>query len=142
MTTHTASHKFLPKDHKVSAVKEFVDRFLTEIGFESDPHDIQLAVEEYYVNIQKHGFKDEPNGGISVQLKYENEWLEITFKDNGQEFDPDTIKGSAHPETIESAKIGGLGIYLIKKLMDETSYRREKGKNIFRMRKRLDGANS
>lgn len=142
MSTHTASRDFSPNDHKVTAVKEFVDSFLAGISFDGDQHDIQLAIEEYYVNIQKHGFNGTSNGELNISLKHENGWLEITFVDNGPKFDPHTAKARDHPENVESAKIGGLGVYLVRKLMDETSYRREKGMNIFRMRKRLDGANS
>ncbi len=138
MNTHKASSDFSPLSQKVSAVREFVERFLAHIGFEGDQHDIHLAVEEAYVNIQKHGLKGVPDGKVTIMLGFENGWLEIVIRDNGPEFDPLAFKSPTPSGDIESMVPGGLGIHLIKKLMDETSYQRIDNFNIFSISKRLE----
>lgn len=100
---------------------------------------ILLCVDELMSNIAKYAYKEDCGNvtvGIEIQEK-RNEFVAV-FKDNGIAFNP---LEASEPETcadLESRKIGGLGIYLVKKSMDEVSYRRKDGQNILTIKKSLN----
>ena len=123
----------------ISGMQVFVEEFLEQAGLTKAGFEIQLAVEEWYVNIVKHGFGDKNEGKVLMRLGFSDDTLEIEVSDNGLEFDPHSLAPPEKPESVEEAKIGGLGVFFIRKLMDETAYRREAGRNVFVMRKRFPG---
>jgi serine/threonine-protein kinase RsbW len=100
---------------------------------------MNLALEEAVTNIIDYGFDDSPEGDmpvIKIELAYEGGCLTAAVKDNGRAFNP--LQASL-PDTsvpLEERQIGGLGITLITKLMDEVHYSREDAKNVLTMRKR------
>lgn len=101
-------------------------------------NEIQLAVEEWYVNIVKHGFQGEPYGHVHIQVQYKDGWIIIRMTDDGPAFDPHTIPSLEKPRDPQQAKIGGLGFHFIRNVMDSTSYEREGGKNILTMMKKYE----
>ena len=99
---------------------------------------INVAVDEVCVNIASYAYAPE-KGDMTIQLGFEpaERTVELTFIDSGIPFDP---LQSADPDTTSPAReraIGGLGIFLVKKTMDGMAYRREDGRNILRVRKRI-----
>ena len=99
---------------------------------------IDVAIDEIFGNIAHYAYPD-GSGSATVQLDYdaESRAVSITFLDRGIPFDPlaredpDTTLGAADRE------IGGLGIFLVKKTMDDVSYRYADGMNCLRLTKRL-----
>ena len=92
---------------------------------------IDVAIDELFSNIAHYAYNPE-TGPVDVCVEVEQEPLSviITFIDGGTPYDP---LAKADPDTTLSAedrKIGGLGIYMVKKSMDELKYRYEDGKNI------------
>ena len=120
---------------QVQTVLGFVEEFLEKAGLLENSFEIQLAVEEWYVNIVKHGFQGKNEGTVNMRMELSEGTLEIEMDDGGPEFDPHTLPAPEQPESVEEAKSGGLGVFFIRKLMDQTAYRREKDRNIFIMRK-------
>ena len=115
------------------------DEFINEILEAADCppkklFQIDLAVEEIFVNIAHYAYGD-GKGRAEVQAEIEDNTFTVTFKDSGKPFDP--LKHSDPDTTLGSEErgIGGLGILLVKKNMDEVSYDYADGKNIFTMRK-------
>jgi anti-sigma regulatory factor (Ser/Thr protein kinase) len=99
---------------------------------------LQIAVEEIYVNIAHYAFKT-PKGMATIRVSVGGEPVQvtITFIDNGIPYDP--LK-KADPDTTLSAEerqIGGLGIFMVKKSMDDVKYVYSKGQNILTIRKSL-----
>ncbi len=74
---------------------------------------------------------------MEVQIKLDEETVELVFTDSGIPFDPLEKEDPDVTLSTEEREIGGLGIYLIKKKMDEVSYRYENQKNIFMFRKKI-----
>ena len=72
-----------------------------------------------------------------VQVDADGDTAVLTFIDGGVPFDPLTRKAPDVTLSAEEREIGGLGIFLTRKLMDEVRYRREDGRNILTLRKRL-----
>lgn len=99
---------------------------------------ISVAVEEMYVNIAHYAY--EPFncvGKATVGLDFVGDDVLITLIDEGIEFNPLEKEDPDISLEAKDRDIGGLGIYMVKKTMDECTYKREDGKNIFTMRKNI-----
>ncbi|MCK9631251.1 MAG: ATP-binding protein [Methanoregula sp.] len=105
-------------------------------GFpEEDILDTQLAVEEAVTNVIMHGYKG-GSGEVLVLCKADVGIIEIRLEDRAVPFNPLTLPAPDLGGDIEDRKIGGLGFFLIRQVMDEILYRYEDGKNILTMIKR------
>ncbi len=98
-----------------------------------------LALEEHLTNILSYAFDDLRWHEIRVRFDLEQDYLAIEVEDDGKPFNPLTIAEVNTALPLEERPVGGLGIHLIRKFMDEVQYRREGDKNILRLRKRLVG---
>jgi len=96
-----------------------------------------LALEEHVTNVMSYGYDDAAPHVILIRLSVENQRLQIEVEDDGRPHDPLSRPPVNTSVPLEEKPIGGLGVHLIRSLMDEVDYRREAGKNILRMRKRL-----
>lgn len=99
---------------------------------------IDIAVEELFVNIANYAYHPEI-GWASVMVEVLDDPLSVsvTFMDSGEPYDP---LAKADPDTTLSAEerqIGGLGIYMVKKSMDDISYEYREGKNILKIKKNI-----
>ena len=97
--------------------------------------DTQLAVEEAITNVINHGYK-KTGGEIVVSSRINPERIEVQIMDNAPRFNPLSVPEPELDSAIEDRNIGGLGIFLIRQIMDEVSYRYENGKNIFVLTKK------
>lgn len=121
-------------------VQMFIDEQLEEAGCPMlTQTTIDIAVEELFVNIASYAY-GEGSGKAVVQVSVHEDPLsvEITFIDNGVQYDP---LAKADPDTTLSAKErkkGGLGIFMVKNTMDNVSYEYKDGKNILTIKKNLN----
>lgn len=99
---------------------------------------IQVAVEEIYVNIAHYAYHPEV-GEATVSCSVGGDPLQITiqFLDHGKPFNPLTKKDADTTLSAEERDIGGLGILMVKKSMDQVEYAYENGKNILTIKKTL-----
>ena len=108
----------------LSVIRDFTKSSAAECGCTDEiTNKIILAVDEACTNIIKHAYKFSPNGEIEVEIKLNKSKMVIDITDSGSHFDPNSVP---NPNLIESQKqrrAGGLGIFLMKKLMDEVNYR-------------------
>ncbi len=99
---------------------------------------IDIALDEIYTNVVKYAYGEEA-GDVTVRLDFseDNSEVRMTVSDAGIPYDP--LQQEDPDVTLEAdeRQIGGLGIYLVKQLMDEVSYEYRGGMNILRMRKKL-----
>ena len=93
---------------------------------------IELALEEALVNICKYSYPEEP-GNAEVSCKQDNSRFIIEIVDSGIPFDMTSLPSPDITSGVEQRKIGGLGIFLIKKMVDEVDYRREGNFNILNL---------
>ena len=93
---------------------------------------IELALEEALVNICNYAYPEEP-GDVEVNCKEDNGHFFIEIIDSGNPFDMTSLPAPDLSSSIEERKIGGLGIFLIKKMVDEVKYRREGSFNILNL---------
>jgi len=112
---------------------EAVSECAREQGFDQkETGRIELALEEALVNICNYSYPEEP-GDAEVSCKQDNRRFIIEIIDSGIPFDMTSLPAPDLAPSIEKRKIGGLGIFLIKKMVDEVRYRREGNFNILKL---------
>ena len=120
---------------KLSEVLAFVDTMLEENDCPMKAQmQIDIALEELFVNIAHYAYPD-GDGEAEIDVNIVPGCAEITLIDSGIPYDP---LAKPDPDVTLSAKdraIGGLGIFMSKKIMDEMSYRYEDGKNNLTIKK-------
>ncbi len=99
--------------------------------------EMNLALDELFTNIISYGFQDCLEHIIKVTITTEGDQLEIRIEDDGVPFNPLESKTPDFQCGVEECKIGGLGIHLIKKLMDDMQYQRVADKNILILRRKI-----
>ena len=117
---------------------ELLVRFISDnarkLGFSGKRvKEIELATEEALVNIINYAYP-ERQGDIKVTcVQNLSKKFAIKIEDTGVAFDMMSLKDPDIAAGISDREIGGLGVFLIRKLMDEVHYHREKGKNILNL---------
>ena len=122
----------------VVAVISFIESFTKSAGVKDQEiiNDIILTIEEWFVNVTKHGFNNGLDGKAIITLSFQDKkTIVILLKDNGAAFNPLNIASPKVPTSIEDTPLGGLGIVLIVSLTDEQSYERKNGQNILTLTK-------
>jgi serine/threonine-protein kinase RsbW len=96
-----------------------------------------LALDELFTNIVTYGFKDKEEHRITINITVDQKALTLCIEDDGVPFDPIHAPEPDLTCSMEDAKVGGLGIHLIKNIMDEIKYSRVDGKNVLHLTKYL-----
>ena len=102
--------------------------------------EINLGLDELFTNIISYGFKDNREHRIKFSLAKDKETLVVKVEDDGIPFNPLEVAGPDAVPDIDSIRIGGLGIHLVKNMMDDVNYQRVKGKNKLIMKKSVAAA--
>ncbi len=124
------------KNENLDAVLDFISGELEEAGCPMKLQtQVSVAVEEIFVNIAHYAYKPEV-GGVKVRIAM-GEDITIEFEDSGIPYDPLSAADPDITLPAEEREAGGLGILLVKKIMDKVEYRREGAKNILIVKKRL-----
>jgi serine/threonine-protein kinase RsbW len=111
------------------AVREFVSSAARESGFgDEEISRITLAVDEACTNIIKHAYKFDPTREIEVTIRERKGAFEVTIVDTGLAFDPGQVLTPNMKEYLSHYRRGGLGVYLMKSLMDKVEYDISPGK--------------
>lgn len=129
----------------IETKQEELDRVSAQIedfGMESDwPLDlvfkVNLVLEEIVINVINYGH-DGGQHAVDISLVTDDDALTIDILDDGRPFDP--LHDAPQPDVdaeLEDRKIGGLGIHIVRKLMDDVRYSRENGKNRLTMVKSI-----
>lgn len=100
---------------------------------------VNLALDELVSNVVLYGFSDPPPSGkeITVRVETNDGELHAVVQDSGRAFDPLRAPVPNLDAPLNERQIGGLGIHLVRSLMDGVDYRHEGGKNVLTVRKRI-----
>lgn len=130
------------RTENLSQIRDFISSSASEAGFSKDDIDnMILAVDEACTNVIKHAYKYSPDGDIVIEIKYNNSAFTITIEDNGISFNPDVVPSPDLQKYYREHRVGGLGMYLMKTLMDEVKYNSVPGKfNRVSLTKRIKAA--
>ena len=96
---------------------------------------VRMAIDELVTNVASYAYQP-GTGDVTVCADFEGEDLVLTFTDSGPPYDPTKAREPDVTLPAEERPIGGLGIFLVRKTMDDVAYRREDGKNILTVRKK------
>ena len=123
------SRKIFSRTDNLLEVREFVGAIARQNGFdEEDIANIVLAVDEACTNIIKHAYQYAPDKEIEISILQGNQSFEVRIYDNGRTFDPTTLHPPDMKEHLSHYRQGGLGVYLMKRLMDKVEYYFQPGK--------------
>ena len=108
----------------LAQIRSFIDYIGRVYHYSSkDINATKLAVEEACTNIMRHGYRDIPDGEITIKILIRRLSMTVILIDQGQSFDPRTVNKPDLFKYVEMGKMGGLGIMMIRKLMDELRYK-------------------
>ena len=99
--------------------------------------EINLVLDELFTNIISYGFDDDNEHIIKITMTPGNEKLCLCIEDDGKPFNPVEFQTPKVSGSIEECKVGGLGIHIIRKLIDDICYERCEDKNIIKLKKGL-----
>jgi serine/threonine-protein kinase RsbW len=117
----------------------FIDEFLTELHIDDNERTrILTASEEIIVNIINHAYHDY-SGALEIILVYQQKTIKITFIDSGIRFNPLDRPDVNVKAPLAERETGGLGILMVKNLMNEVLYEYKDSKNHFTIIKYLSG---
>ncbi len=123
----------------LNEVLEFVEKEMEVINASPKIHtQINIAVEEIFVNIAHYAYNPViGRATVDVQIVEEPPSVTITFIDDGVPYDPLAKEDPDVTLSAEERQIGGLGIYMVKKSMDEVKYEYKDGHNILTIKRNL-----
>ena len=121
--------EIMSRTENLAHIREFINSAAAEIGLSKETIDnIILAVDEACTNIIKHAYKYFPDGKIVLNIKTDKKTFTIEIIDYGKSFDPGLVPNPDLLKYYDEKRVGGLGMYLMKKLMDEVKYTSVPGK--------------
>jgi serine/threonine-protein kinase RsbW len=115
--------KIQSQTEKLIFVREFVSEAARKFGFDEETvSKIALAVDEACTNVIKHSYDYAPNREIEVLIKTKGTAFEVVIVHQGKSFDPAAVKSPDMKEYLSHFRRGGLGMHLMRSLMDDVAY--------------------
>ena len=122
---------------EISRLHEFVQGIAVETGMDHAlSMSLNLALEEAVSNVILYAYPAGTKGQVDLDAHIREDRIEFSLSDSGIPFDPTTTDDPNLALGVEERPVGGLGIYLVKRIMDKVSYARRDGKNILTMTKK------
>ena len=123
---------------EISKLNQFIEELGEEFSLAPDlVFNLTLVMEEAVVNVINYAYPKEEHERIYVSARLNEDSIIMVIADNGKEFDPTLAPEADITLSAEERPIGGLGIYLIRNIMNEVKYERIEGKNILTLEKKI-----
>ena len=135
----TERHLILHNDiQQIPQLAEFVETIADEKKLDqATALNLNLALEEAVTNVIMYAYPEGSDGLVDIEAIIRKDSLEFIISDNGIAFDPTAVPEADVTLGAEERRIGGLGIFLVRKIMDSVGYERKDGKNILSMTKKI-----
>ncbi len=131
MTTFPAKFEYLDE------IRDYIAEAARRSGFtDKEIYSLQLAADEAASNIIEHAYEGITNGSIDLSCDMREDVFTIIMRDEGKKFDPSKVKLPNLKADLSERQIGGLGVYLMRKLMDDVRYETSGKSNTLTMIKR------
>lgn len=129
---------FPAKFEFLDEIRDFVAKVAKEGGFtDKEIYSLQLAADEAASNIIEHAYEGVAEGTLDITCDMKKNRIVITMHDKGRSFDPNDVRQPDITADLSERQIGGLGVFLMRKLMDEVDYESNpKTGNLLTMTKR------
>lgn len=122
-TDHSETIIFPGRLASLSAIGEFVSRAAEAAGLDARAvYDVQVATDEACSNIIEHAYGGEGCGAIECTCRINDDGLTVVLRDHGRPFDPSSVPEPNLHTSLEDRNVGGLGLYFVRKLMDEVHF--------------------
>ena len=136
MKSHNYSFELKSDLGELETLCQHLNRFGEITGLsEACITDMNICLDEMFTNIVSYGFEDDLEHAISFTINFDNLEVTLIIEDDGIPFNPLEKKEPETPPDLIDVRIGGLGIHIVRKLMDAISYKRECNKNKLTMKK-------
>jgi len=129
---------FPAKFEFLDEIRDFVAEVARKGGFtDKEIYSLQLAADEAASNIIEHAYEGVTNASLDITCDMNRNQIVITMRDRGRSFDPNGVRQPDISADLSERQIGGLGVFLMRKLMDEVNYESNpKTGNLLTMTKR------
>ena len=133
--------KYSADFRNLDSIRDFVGEAAEQAGFSGkEVYAVQLAADEACSNVIEHAYAGKPDGVIEIDCDVVGGQITIIVHDHGKEFDISTVRKPNLSRDLSERQVGGLGVFLIYKLMDEVYFRSSKETgNTLTMIKRKSG---
>lgn len=123
---------------EIAKLSLFVEELSEELGLSPDlTFNLNLVLEEAVVNVINYAYPKNESQEISLSAQKIDDNLYFVLTDSGKEFDPTQVPDADISLSAEDRQIGGLGIFLIRQIMNKVEYQRIDGKNVLTLKKQL-----
>jgi serine/threonine-protein kinase RsbW len=125
---------------ELARVASFVEEIGEELSLDMELQmNLNLVLEEMVSNVIFYAYPKDTNADIELIAESDGKELTLMLSDRGREFDP-TLKPDLDV-TVNPAdrELGGMGIFIVKNIMNQVTYQRLKGKNLLTMKKKIEG---
>jgi serine/threonine-protein kinase RsbW len=120
-------------------IRDMVAEVARSGGFsEKSIYSLQLAADEAASNIIEHAYEGESDASLFMTCDMKGDQIVITMRDTGKPFNPASVKEPNLKADLSERQIGGLGVYLMRKLMDTVHYESSRSGNLLTMTKRRE----
>ena len=128
----------LPNDvQAVPQLAGFVEQACEAAGIDmAGTMSVNLALEEAVVNVMNYAYPPDGYGEVDIEAVVDDEWLTFIVSDSGIPFDPTAQSDVDTTLTAEERQIGGLGIHIVRTIMDRIDYKRVGEKNVLTLSKK------
>jgi sigma-B regulation protein RsbU (phosphoserine phosphatase) len=139
METEIKRQLTLPNDVKqVPLLAEFIDGICEAAGVDMMlTMQLNLAIEEAVVNVMNYAYPAGTEGTVCIDAQMSNGVLQFVISDSGAPFDPTARAEVDTTLSAEERGIGGLGIHIVRQIMDSIDYKRVDGRNVLTLGKKL-----
>jgi len=125
-----AQIKYLP------VLRKFIIRIGSKYKFaKNEINAFKISIDEACTNIIKHGYNADQSGSITMRVLVNDDQLVVELIDQGRSFDPNTVGNPNLNNYVDTGKKGGLGIFIMRKFIDEINYEIKSHYNILRLKK-------
>ena len=129
--------------HEVPQLAAFIDVVAEACGIDmATAMSLNLAMEEAVVNVMNYAYPAGTLGNVDIDAKFADGRLTFVLSDSGKPFDPTQASEPDLTLQAEDRPIGGLGIFLVRQIMDQVEYQYRDGKNILTLSKNIQSGNN
>lgn len=124
--------------HITGRAAEIIDEILAQSEFLNAPKLLfafHLVVDDIVANIVNYAYTESDDDMLGVEIESNDTELSVTFKDKGIPFNPLDVEAPDVESDISERQLGGLGIFLVRQMMDKVEYQYENGYNVLTVRK-------
>ena len=125
--------------HDVHKIAGLIDDLVGETGIEASlATNLNLALEEAVVNVMNYAYPKGTTGSVQLEAMLAADTLNFVITDSGTPFDPTSVEDADVTLGVEDRPVGGLGIFLVRQIMDTVNYERVDGHNILTLSKKIE----